>query len=370
MDFNIDTLRFPLSYPDDTNTGLMHHCHGITKNDGAVSELPVTDFVGLVFNLQEDIRYYIDNSNPGTLPKRQYNLVYIPNATIKLASEKGKYSIFCIQFTAHYLKKIKDHFPILTDFLKRAEAQPSAVLGDPRPIAPDLWHEIHLILIDKERTEEHHKLLLGPKYVTISMHSLTYLGSFVHRDKTEIEKIREGYFQKMLLSDPRPMPPKAWTKIQMILGYKEIQGEGHKVLLGSQYITASMDSLRHSGAVGNLTSIDIEKIRNAHDYIQKNFKFTCRISDIADIVKLNPKHLKNGFKIVYEKTVHKFLVDERMSRSIVLFRDTNMSIKEIAVAVGYKNARIFARVFKKHFGYPPGKLPKKDGERQKKIRFP
>lgn len=288
MDFNIDTLRFPLSYPDDINTGLMHHCHGVSKNNGAVSELPVTDFVGLVFNLQEDIRYNIDNSSPGTLPRRQYNLAYIPNGTIKLASENGKYSIFCIQFTAYYLKKIKDHFPILADFLKKAEAQPSAVLGDPRPITPDLWHEIHLILIDKDRAEEHHKLLLGPRYVTISMHSLTHLDSFVHLDKTEIEKIREAYA-----------------------------------------------------------------------YLQKNSQFHCNVHALAERVNLPTKKLEQGFKKIYGQTVYKALTNARMNRAVMYLRDSDLTVNEIAILVGYKSKDIFYQAFRRSFGYAPVELRKK-----------
>lgn len=291
MDFNVDTLSFPLRFPGDVNTGVMHYCSGILENANTVSAFLRSTFIGLVFNLQDDIYYRIGNADPGVLPKRRYCLAYVPSGTIELSTKKDKYTLFCIEFTPNYLASVRDHFPILTEFLKNSEAKSMALFGDPRPI-----------------------------------------------------------------------PPNAWTEIQMILGYKESQGESQKFLLGSQYVTVSMDSLRHLGAVGNLAHIDIEKIRKVHDYIQKNFRFSCSVSQLADMAKLNAKQLKHGFKIVYEKPVHKFLIGERMSRSTALLRDTNMSIKEIAVAVGYKNARTFSRIFKKYFGYAPGKTAKKAGE--------
>lgn len=290
MKFNVDTLSFPLAYPDDTNTGVLHHFHGFSENEEKLSPVLATNFVGLIFNLQQDLRYMAGDSKIGNLPKRQYSLAYIPSGTNELAVEKGKYSVFCIEFTPHYLERIRDHFPVLIEFLHRAEGQDHAVLGDPRPIPPDLFHEIYTI-IDKESNRESHALLLGPKYVTVSM-----------------------------------------------------------------------DCLKHLGSFGELDSAEVEKVRRAHDYIRKNFRFSCRVGQIADIVEMNSRQLENGFKIVYEKTVYQFLKEERMNKSKALLRDTNMSMKQIAASVGYKNAKTFSHIFKRYFGYPPGELHKKNDE--------
>lgn len=289
MAFNITTYAFPLGFPDETNAGIMYHCHGPAEDGDKLPAFLERDFIGLIFNLESNFRYKNHNDNT-TLPKRQYFLAYIPRDSFDLTTDQGQHSALYLEFTDIYLPRIRDHFAALIDFLKEMEARPGILLGEPHAITPEILYEIHTMLLDNPVTKSN-PMFFASKYVIISMECLKHLAS------------QEVY-----------------------------QNE------------------------------DIRKIEQAHEYLLKNLQFPCTVSLLADKVKLNTRKLESGFKVIYGITVYKFLTNERMKRSLALLRDTNMSINEIGVYVGYKNGDSFYNVFRKFYGFPPTRLRKKRRE--------
>ncbi|HYE53969.1 MAG TPA: AraC family transcriptional regulator [Chitinophagaceae bacterium] len=103
-----------------------------------------------------------------------------------------------------------------------------------------------------------------------------------------------------------------------------------------------------------LRPYDLEKIREAHDYLLRNMDNPCTLIELSHKVGINDFKLKKGFKQVYGTTVYEFLVDARMEKAKVLLMETDTSIHEIAFITGYKNLSSFITAFKKKVGYSPG----------------
>ena len=103
-----------------------------------------------------------------------------------------------------------------------------------------------------------------------------------------------------------------------------------------------------------LRPYDIEKIREAHDYLILNMDNPCTLVELSHKVGINDFKLKKGFKQLYGTTVYEFLVDARMEKAKRLLLETDTSIHEIAFVTGYKNLSSFITAFKKKMGYSPG----------------
>lgn len=103
-----------------------------------------------------------------------------------------------------------------------------------------------------------------------------------------------------------------------------------------------------------LRPYDVEKIREAHDYLLRNMDNPCTLVELSHKVGINDFKLKKGFKQLYGTTVYEFLVDARMEKAKTLLMETDTSIHEIAFVTGYKNLSSFITAFKKKMGYSPG----------------
>ncbi len=104
-----------------------------------------------------------------------------------------------------------------------------------------------------------------------------------------------------------------------------------------------------------LKKADIERMHHAHNIIMANLNSPCSLIDLAHQVGTNEAYLKKQFKQVYGNTVFGYLMDVKMKIAKEMLAD-GKPVWQVEDFVGYKYAVSFARAFKKHFGYPPGKI--------------
>jgi transcriptional regulator GlxA family with amidase domain len=78
-----------------------------------------------------------------------------------------------------------------------------------------------------------------------------------------------------------------------------------------------------------------------------------RIQDWAVALNLSQSHLQHLFKEATGVGLGHVLTEKRLQRAAELLSNTNLSIKEIAGAVGYEHASSFTRAFEKRFVHGP-----------------
>lgn len=88
-------------------------------------------------------------------------------------------------------------------------------------------------------------------------------------------------------------------------------------------------------------------IRNAKQYIENNYKFKIKITDIAKSLGLSPNYLANIFKEEVNISTKGYLVNYRIYQAEKLLKETDKPINEIAINVGYENPLHFSSEFKK-----------------------
>lgn len=90
-------------------------------------------------------------------------------------------------------------------------------------------------------------------------------------------------------------------------------------------------------------------------YIQFNYSTDISVDDIANAVGISRSHLYRVFVSNLNQSPIDYLTEYRINEACNLIKNTNLSISQIAVSVGFFDQFYFSRVFKKIKKIPPSK---------------
>lgn len=100
-------------------------------------------------------------------------------------------------------------------------------------------------------------------------------------------------------------------------------------------------------------------IRKIHDQLLRHMDRRTTIEELSRQYLVNPTTLKAGFKCVYGTSIAAHVKEHRMEQAARLLKESNMSIAEIAQAVGYDSQSKFTVAFKSFFQALPRDYRKK-----------
>ena len=104
-----------------------------------------------------------------------------------------------------------------------------------------------------------------------------------------------------------------------------------------------------------------ETIRQIHDQLTAHLDRKTTIDELSKQYHMNPTTLKNTFKEVYGVSIAAHIKGHRMDRAARLLRETDLSVAEVARAVGYDSQSRFTAAFKSVFQTLPREYRKKTG---------
>ena len=96
-----------------------------------------------------------------------------------------------------------------------------------------------------------------------------------------------------------------------------------------------------------------KQLRLARLLLERNYDTPITIEELSQQVALSPYHLIRTFKHTYKKTPHQYLVEQRITHAKELLRNSDLSITEICLAVGYESLGSFSVLFRKIAGLSP-----------------
>ncbi len=106
-------------------------------------------------------------------------------------------------------------------------------------------------------------------------------------------------------------------------------------------------------------SEQIEIIREIHNRLIQEIGERITIEELSKEYLINPTTLKTAFKAVYGTSIAAHMKEHRMKKAAEMLRDSDMSIAEIAQAVGYDSQSKFTAAFKTFFQVLPKEYKKK-----------
>ena len=100
----------------------------------------------------------------------------------------------------------------------------------------------------------------------------------------------------------------------------------------------------------NITKHSLVKFERVLSYIDENYKTNIRLSDLAGIMNISTMYFSNYFKEVFRISPKQYILNKRLSESQRLLLTTDMSVKEIAYALGFKEESYFSEFFTQKMG--------------------
>ena len=103
---------------------------------------------------------------------------------------------------------------------------------------------------------------------------------------------------------------------------------------------------------------DTRPIRTAKQYIQEHYADPLTLEWVINIVGFSGSYFSSLFKKETGQNFLEYLSEVRMNRAKELLRETNLSVAEVCVRVGYSDLKYFTKSFKKATGLKPGEFRK------------
>ncbi|MDR2765660.1 MAG: AraC family transcriptional regulator [Tannerella sp.] len=101
-----------------------------------------------------------------------------------------------------------------------------------------------------------------------------------------------------------------------------------------------------------------EFIKKAIAHIRANYREDISIADVAGWAGIGERYLRKLFARHLNLSPVDFLNQIRLNKAIELLRNTEMSVKEVCFACGFKSPQYFSIVFKQQMGITPRELTK------------
>ena len=113
---------------------------------------------------------------------------------------------------------------------------------------------------------------------------------------------------------------------------------------------------RHINLGKNGASFRKSVIDQVIKYIHEHFNEQLSNEDIGKHFHFNPNYLNELMVAQTGVSLRQYIINFRMKKALNLIINSNLSISDIARAIGYNDIHYFSRIFKKKTGYSPEKI--------------
>lgn len=94
----------------------------------------------------------------------------------------------------------------------------------------------------------------------------------------------------------------------------------------------------------------------AVEYIEKNLHRDVTLGEISQYMNISPHYFSRIFKKANSQNFVDFVTDRKILQAVYWLRNTEKTINEIALALGFSEPNYFSKVFKKRLGTTPSEF--------------
>lgn len=216
-------------------------------------------------------------------------------------------------------------------------------------------------------TEGEVEYIFADKRYSLKPQALIYLpkgSNHIYRSVTPVVRYIRLDFQLFDADDGEMVVFSALPELISRTLYPEMETILHDLCQISLRGTAA-DSMRQNSLMFHLMEIvtGIKKRENEVssgrlaakilEYIERNYTAEITGAALCKALHISPTHMRRAFKRHTGQTITEYVNHYRIQRSLYLLTQTELSILDIALNLGFNNAEYFHRVFKNIMGVSP-----------------
>ena len=95
------------------------------------------------------------------------------------------------------------------------------------------------------------------------------------------------------------------------------------------------------------------RMLRARDVMDRAYAQPLDVPTLARVAHVSEAHFIRTFRDTFGETPNRYLQRRRVERAMVLLRNTDQSVTDICMAVGFSSLGTFSRVFRDIVGEPP-----------------
>jgi AraC-like DNA-binding protein len=95
------------------------------------------------------------------------------------------------------------------------------------------------------------------------------------------------------------------------------------------------------------------RLLRARDAMDRSYAEPLDVRAVAAVAHVSPAHFIRSFRAVFGETPHRYLQRRRVERSMFLLRETDRSITDVCLDVGFSSLGTFSRTFSEIVGETP-----------------
>jgi transcriptional regulator GlxA family with amidase domain len=95
------------------------------------------------------------------------------------------------------------------------------------------------------------------------------------------------------------------------------------------------------------------RLLRARDAMDRSYAEPLDVPALARIARVSEAHFIRTFRATFGETPHRYLQRRRVERSMWLLRETDRSVTDICLDVGFTSLGTFSRTFRDIVGVPP-----------------
>jgi AraC-like DNA-binding protein len=95
------------------------------------------------------------------------------------------------------------------------------------------------------------------------------------------------------------------------------------------------------------------RLLRARDAMDRAYAEPLDVRRVASVAHMSEAHFTRSFRAVFRETPHRYLQRRRVERSMFLLRETDRSITDICLDVGFTSLGTFSRTFREIVGDTP-----------------
>ncbi len=146
-----------------------------------------------------------------------------------------------------------------------------------------------------------------------------------------------------------------------MLAEMEAGGAGGRVYGDSLATALATHLLRNHGTSPQAVAdqrggLPTSTLRRVIDFVNDNLSMDLGLSEMAGVANLSRYHFSRQFKRSTGLSPHQYVIGRRVKRARELLSGTDLSVGDVASAVGFTHQSHLAHHVRRHFGVPPSSL--------------